>query len=149
MPAMDDGPEEYVEPGCTACLECGHVLVMGVTDACPECGSLRRGHTANAGLAPAGVTAGSAKARATEWDAGYYGGKHSKPARVRTTEMSLTRDDGIERARSVNVDHAGDWYEETVVEPDGTTRHHRGEPLSRHTGHGSARPTGSRRSPGP
>jgi len=33
--------------------------------------------------------------------------------------MSLTREDGIERLRRREYDRKGDWYEETIIDPDG------------------------------
>jgi hypothetical protein len=35
------------------------------------------------------------------------------------------------------VDRQGNWYEETVLDPDGSVRHHQAEPLSDHQRHGS------------
>lgn len=39
-----------------------------------------------------------------------------------------------------DIDRENDWYEETVTNPDtGEVVHHQAEPLSDHTGHGSAK----------
>ena len=53
--------------------------------------------------------------------------------------MSLTVDDAIERPRTQVSDRKGNWYEETVPDPDGSERHHVAEPLDQHQGHGSAK----------
>jgi hypothetical protein len=92
-----------------------------------------------AGVATGTGTAGSPEAVAKEWDPDHHGGRRAKPARERRVGMSLTRDDGIERVRQREYDHKGDMYRETILNPDGTVRHHDVGPLSKHTGHGSAR----------
>lgn len=54
--------------------------------------------------------------------------------------MSLTVEDGVERPRRREYDRKGDWYEETVLNPDGWVRHHQAQRLSDHEGHGSDKP---------
>jgi hypothetical protein len=51
--------------------------------------------------------------------------------------MSLTVSDGIERSRRREYDRKRDWYEETILNPDGSTYHHDAHPLTEHRGHGS------------
>jgi hypothetical protein len=54
--------------------------------------------------------------------------------------MSLTVDDGIERSRRREYDRKGNWYEETILNPDGSVRHHEAHPLRDPRDHGSAKP---------
>ena len=68
----------------------------------------------------------------------YKAGRRSKPA-VERWAGDVPSDDGIWRDRRRLVDREGDWYEETVYNPDGTVRHHQAEPLSEHLRHGSDR----------
>jgi len=68
----------------------------------------------------------------------YRGGRRAKPALERWAGDVMS-DDGIWRIRQRVVDRGGDWYEETVLNPDGSVRHHEAHPLSQHTGHGSDR----------
>ena len=89
------------------------------------------------------ATARSPESVAKETDPEYHGGSHPKPARERRVGMSLTVDDGIERSRRRDFDRKGDWYEETILNPDGSVHHHKAHPLSDHRGHGSAKPTSS------
>lgn len=93
----------------------------------------------SAGLASGTGAANGPKGLAREWDAGYREGKRSlaKPARRRTTETSVTYDDGVERRVHRSFDYAGDWYSELILNPDGSTYRFFEEPLSKHRGHGS------------
>ena len=107
---------------------------------CPECGSLRRDGIAFAGVAEGTGKANSVKkAVAEEADPEYHCGRLRPAARERWVGMSLTAEDGIERPRRVSIDRKGDWYEETVLNPDGSIRHCVAEPLHEHQGHGSAK----------
>jgi len=36
------------------------------------------------------------------------------------------------------IDREGNWYEETVLNPDGSARHHKAHALKEHKGHNSA-----------
>ncbi len=132
---------EYVEPGRTVCVPNGHELPMGTSEPCPECGSTKRAHGANAGHAAASASANGAGSRAKEWDPAYREGKRSRsrPARQRTVSVSPTHADGIERTRRVEIGKVADTYEETVFDPDGSVYYHFAEPLSEHQGHGSAK----------
>ena len=85
-------------------------------------------------------SAGSPEAVAKEPDPDYHGGSLSKPARERRIGMSLTVDDGVERSRRREYDRMGNWYEETILNPDGSVHHHEAHPLKDHQGHGSAKP---------
>jgi len=87
--------------------------------------------------------AASPEARAKEPDPDYHGGSLRKPARERRVGMSLTADDGIERFRRREYDRKGDWYEETILNPDGSVYHHEAQPLKDHRDHGSAKPKSS------
>jgi hypothetical protein len=78
----------------------------------------------------------SPEAVAKESDPEYHPNRWSKPARERRVGMSVSND-GAEGLRWRDYDRKGDWYEETVLNPDGTIRHHQAEPLSAHTRHGS------------
>jgi hypothetical protein len=84
--------------------------------ACVNCGSTRRD---GFDVARATITAGSPEAVAREPDPDFHGGSLRKPARERRVGMSLTREDGIERLRRREYDRKGDWYEETIIDPDG------------------------------
>jgi hypothetical protein len=68
----------------------------------------------------------------------YRGGSRSKPALERWAGEVSSRD-GVWRVRLRLVDRLQGWYEETVLNPDGTVRHHQAEPLKKHTRHGSDR----------
>ena len=66
----------------------------------------------------------------------------SKPARERLeVGMSLTVDDGVERSRrrGTTGPNKGNWYEETVLNPDGSVYHHQTHQVRDHIGHGSAK----------
>jgi hypothetical protein len=54
--------------------------------------------------------------------------------------MSRTCKDGIERAVRRDIDGKGDWYEETILNPDGSLYDHQAHPLHEHWGHGSDKP---------
>jgi hypothetical protein len=77
---------------------------------------------------------------AKEPDPYYHGGSLRKPARERRVRMSLTAEDSIERSRRREYNRKGDWYEETILNPDDSVYHHTAEPLSDHRDHGSAKP---------
>lgn len=132
--------------GRAECPDCGLDLpvVGGATDepasTCPRCGSKRRDGFASAGVATAAGTAGGPQSVAKEPDPDYHDGSLRKPARERRVGMSLTADDGIERSRRRGYDRKGDWYEETILNPDGSVRHHEAHPLRDHRDHGSAKP---------
>ena len=132
--------------GRAECADCGLDLSMAASapdesaSPCPQCGSLRRNGFAFAGVATGTGTAGNAEAVAKEPEADYHGGSLRKPARERRVSMSLTADDGIERSRRREYDRKGGWYEETILNPDGSVYHQTAEPLSDHMGHGSAKP---------
>jgi hypothetical protein len=82
----------------------------------------------------------SPEAVAKEPDPDYHGGRLSKPARERRVGIPLTVEDGVERSRRRYYDRKGDWYEETILNPDGSVRHHQVQPLRQHQGHGSDNP---------
>jgi hypothetical protein len=84
--------------------------------------------------------AGNPEAVAKEPDPDYRGESLRKPARERRVGMSRTTDDGIERSRQRDYDRKGNWYEETILNPDGSLYDHTAEPLTDHIGHGSAKP---------
>jgi hypothetical protein len=86
------------------------------------------------------VTAWGPKAVAKEPDPGYHGGSLRKPARERHVGMSETFDDGVERSVRREYDRKGDWYEKTILNPDGSVYRHEAHPLSDHRNRGSARP---------
>ena len=139
--------DELARPaGRAECADCGHELptVRGATDdpvtPCPHCGSLRQSVFASAGSATGMGTAGSPEAVAKEPDPDYHGGSLRKPARERRVGMSLTADDGVERSRRRDYDRKGNWYEETVLNPDGSVLHHEAHPLRDHRDRGSAKP---------
>ena len=139
--------DESAQPsGRAECAECGLDLPMvtGAPDQpappCPHCGSLRRNGFAFAGVATGTGTAGHPEAVAKEPEDDYHGGSLRKPARERRVGMSLTSDDGIERSRRRDYDRKGNWYEETILNPDGSVDNHTAEPLCDHIGHGSAKP---------
>jgi hypothetical protein len=113
--------------------------VDGPAPRCLKCGSTRRSGFAFADLATVNVTVGSPEAVAKEPDSSVHGGSLRKPARERRVGMSLTVEDGIERFRRREIDRQGDWYEETVFNPDGSEYHHEAHPLREHKGHGSAK----------
>ena len=116
-------------------------MVAGTPDdpiePCPRCGSRRRNGYAFAGHASGTATAHSPEAVAREPGPDYRDGSLKTPARERRVGMSLTRSDGIERSRRRQYDRKGDWYEETILNPDGSVYHHTAERLSDHKGHGS------------
>jgi hypothetical protein len=132
--------------GRAECAECGLDLPMvtGVPDEpappCPHCGSLRRSGFAFPTVAVGTGTAGSPEAVAKEPDPDYHAGSLRKPARERRVGMSLTTDDDIERSRRRDYDRKGNWYEETILNRDGSVYSHTAEPLTDHIGHGSAKP---------
>lgn len=139
--------DESTRPaGRAECAECGLDLPMvaGATDEpaspCPDCGSTRRSGFAFAGVATGTGTAWSPEAVAREPDPDYHGGSLNKPARERRVGMSMTVKDGVERSRRREYDRKGDWYEETILNPDGSVYEHTAEPLSDHRDHGSAKP---------
>ena len=72
---------------------------------------------------------------------GFRSGGKSRPAQEQWSGQVLSAD-GVWRERSRVVDREHDWYEERVVDPDGTVRHQQAHPLSDHTEHGSARRRG-------
>lgn len=142
--------DESARPsGRAECADCGTDLPMaGENDdlsasPCPHCGSQRRSGYAFAGVATGTGSAGSPEAVAKEPDPNHHGGSLNKPARERRIGMSLTAADGVERSRRRVYDRKGDWYEETILNPDGTIYHHEAHPLSEHRGHGSAKPMAS------
>jgi predicted nucleic acid-binding Zn ribbon protein len=142
--------DESAQPARRAvCAECGLDLstVASATvepaSPCPHCGSRRRNGFAFAGVATGTGAAVSPEAVAKEPDPDYHGGSLRKPARERRVGMSLTADDGIERSRRRDYDRMGDWYEETILNPDGSIRHHEAHPLHDHRDHGSAKPKSS------
>jgi hypothetical protein len=100
---------------------------------------VRRNAWASAGVAEATAAAHGAKSRAREWDPADKGGRRGRATREATVEMSLTADDNTERSRRIAIDRLDDTYEETILNPDGSIRHHQREPLSEHRGHGSAK----------
>jgi hypothetical protein len=132
--------------GRAECADCGVDLPMvaGTTDEpaspCSRCGSLRRNGFAFAGVATVTGIAGSPEAVAREPDPSYHGGSLRKPARERRVGMALTVHDGIERSRRREYDRKGDWYEETILNPDGSVYGHTAERLQDHRDHGSAKP---------
>jgi hypothetical protein len=138
--------DESAQPsGRAECAECGLDLPMvtGAPDQpappCPHCGSLRRSGFVFPTVATGTGTAGSPEAVAKEPDPDYHAGSLRKPARERRVGVSLTADDGIERSRRREYDRKGDWYEETILNPDGSEHHHTAERLSDHRDHGSAK----------
>ena len=142
--------DELTHPaGWAECADCGRDLpkVGAATDGpdspCPHCGSLRRNGFASAGAATGTATAGSPESVAKEPDPDCHGGSLRKPARERRVGMSLTVDDGIERSRRREYDRKGNWYKETILNPDGSVRHHEAHPLRNHRDHGSAKPKSS------
>ena len=132
--------------GRAECADCGLDLSMAAraTDAsasaCPHCGSLRRSGFAFPTAATGTGTAGSPEAVAKESDPDYHAGSLRKPARERRVGVSLTADDHIERSRRRDYDRKGNWYEETILNPDGSVYSHKAESLTDHVGHGSAKP---------
>lgn len=56
----------------------------------------------------------------------------------------LTADDGVVRFRRQLFDREGNWYEEDVLNPDGSVMHSVAHPLDEHRGHGSAKPRRAR-----
>jgi len=131
--------------GRAECADCGLDLPMvaGTPEEpvvpCPRCGSQRRNGFAFAGVATATGNAGSPKAVAKEPDPDYHGGRLRKPARERSVGMDLSAD-AIERSVRRDIDRMGDLYEETILNPDGSTYRHGIEPLREHLGHGSDKP---------
>lgn len=68
-------------------------------------------------------------------------GTRRRPGWEAFTRPSMSTD-GQERTRRQLFDREGDWYEETVTDPDGSVRYSNAEPLSDHQGRGSAKRKG-------
>jgi hypothetical protein len=85
----------------------------------------------NAEVARGTGAAHSPEAVAGEPDPNYKHGRVRQPAVERRMGMSRS-EDGIERLRQRTYDRLGDHYEETVLDPDGTVRHHTSEQLTKH-----------------
>jgi hypothetical protein len=116
-------------------------MVAGTADdpvtSCTRCGSMRRHGTVFAGAATGTAVASSPESLAEEADPDYHAGRRRPAARERRVGMDRTRVDGIERSRRREYDRKGNWYEETVLNPDGTLYYRDAEPLTDHVGHGS------------
>jgi len=134
--------------GSAACSDCGMELPIGPAPVqpCPKCGSSGRDGVAHARVASGVGAANSPEARAREPRSDYHGGRLAKSAIERRVGMSRTADDGAERYRRRMYDRVGDRYEETILNPDGSVYRATSEPLSGHTGRGSARRSGPRSS---
>ncbi len=50
---------------------------------------------------------------------------------------------GVWRSVRRVLNREGNWYEEEVLNPDGSVHHYASHPLSEHKGHGSDKPTKS------
>lgn len=127
-------------PPKVRCAECGAALPAAATagETCPTCGSSQRHVFAFAGVATGVGVALNPGTHVREPRASYHNGRMQKPARERRTGSSPSAD-GVVRFRRQAWDREGDWYEETVTNPDGSEHHHQGHPLSEHRGYGSAR----------
>jgi hypothetical protein len=114
-----------------ACSDCGAALPSEPVAPCPACGSRRRDAVVYPQPATGVGAALSPEVVAREPDPAYHGGRLRKPARERRVGMSRSSD-GIERPRIREYDRMRDTYEETILNPDGSTHHHTAEPLIEH-----------------
>lgn len=67
------------------------------------------------------------------------GGSKSRPVLERWGGTRRSAD-GVYRSVRRVVDREHDWYEEEVLDPNGSIRHHEAQRLSEHQNHGSAKP---------
>ena len=116
---------------CGAALEDDSAKAAGERIPCPECGSIAR-HYKKSLAATACVQAGVRGVAYSESKSKWF-------AKFRS-ELSFFRRGGVWVRRYMHLDKKADSYVETVTDPaSGLTIHHCSEPLSEHTGHGSAR----------
>lgn len=104
----------------------------GVRAPCPKCGATKRQHDVSLHIEGAGSRVGlEVKAK----HAGY-----KKPHVELKTGPSLSRQLGKPVDHKRLIDRANDRYCEEVRDyENGAVLHHADEPLSKHTGHGSAK----------
>jgi hypothetical protein len=70
----------------------------------------------------------------------YRNGNRNRPGLERWGGDSLS-EGGLYRAIRRVVDREGNWYEEEILNPDGSVHHFEARPLSEHMEHGSAKPS--------
>lgn len=124
--------------GRAECGDCGASLPAAAeTPApCPACGSRRRNAFAFAETATGLGKANDAGTLVMQPRSTYHNGRQRKPALERRTGTSMSVD-GVERFRRQLFDRENDWYEEEVLDPDGSVNHFEASPLSEHWGRGS------------
>jgi DNA-directed RNA polymerase subunit RPC12/RpoP len=123
--------------GEVCCGECGQEIPGARPDdpierrqACPACGSVRR-------LAKLYVHDEIKVHSDLKLTKRRPGDKKSRPAQEQLSGDVLSAD-GVWRTRVRVLDRENDWYEETVLNADGSV-HQQAHPLNEHTGHGSAK----------
>jgi hypothetical protein len=128
------------------CIDCGadRTAYDAPSEPCRECGSLRR--NVRVSIEETLRAEDHLAYHAKHPTPTYRAGSKSRPARE-TWGGEHPSADGVYRKVRRVVDREGDWYEETVRDPDGTLIRDVAEPLSEHRGRGSAKPT--RRPQGP
>ena len=67
---------------------------------------------------------------------GFRSGGRTRPVQEQVSVRQMSRDGVVQTVRRV-ADRERDWYEETVLNPDGSVHHPEAHPLGQHRGHGS------------
>jgi hypothetical protein len=103
---------------------------------CPGCGSLRRSVKV---YAHDEVTFLDDLSSLRHKRPGFKSGGRSRLVQEQSSVRQMSSDGVVRTVRRV-VDRGRDWYEETVLNPDGSLHHQQAHRLSEHRGHGSDKP---------
>lgn len=124
------------------CGDCGQPLdarpdePAGRRSPCPGCGSLRRSVKV---YAHDEVTFHDDLSSLRHKRPGFKSGGRSRLVQQQSSVRQMSSDGVVRTVRRV-VDRGRDWYEETVLNPDGSVHHQQAHRLSEHRGHGSDKP---------